>query len=106
MVQEEPEEASDDELAAEEEGIAAAEASTPDSAARDAQDAVVIKGICGQAICSMQDQGIYIDPAEEKMALRLFPCVSNLFVHIYSNHLNQFLERLLALHAVFMIVEH
>jgi hypothetical protein len=66
---------SDDELAVEEEGIAADAAAMPDDG-RDAHDSAIVKTTRGKAIEMMRLEGVDIDPGEEKMALQLFPRVS------------------------------
>ena len=63
---------SDDELAAEEEGIATDAAAMPDDG-RDAHDSAIVKTTCDKAIEMMRLEGIDIDPEEKKMALQLFP---------------------------------
>ena len=74
---EEEDDVSDDELAVEEEGIATAAASVPDDG-RGAHDDVIVITTRGRAIQMMKDKmGVVIDPEEEKMALQLFPRVSN-----------------------------
>jgi hypothetical protein len=71
----EPDDVSDDEIAAEEEGIATDAAATPDDG-RDAHDSAIIKTTRDMAIEMMRLDGVVIDPEENKMALQLFPRVS------------------------------
>jgi hypothetical protein len=74
-VADEPNDMSEDELVVEEEGIATDAAAIPDDG-RGAHDAVIVRTTREKAIEQMRLEGVEIDPAEEKMALQLFPKVS------------------------------
>lgn len=57
-----------------EEGIAT-DAGVEADDGRAAHDATVVRTTRQQAIEMMRDKGVVIDPAEEKMALQIFPRV-------------------------------
>jgi hypothetical protein len=84
-VVDEPDDESEDELVVIEEGIAADAASMLDDG-RATHDAAIIKTTRQQAIDLMSENGIDIDPEEEKMALQLFPQVSVTLYEIYNNY--------------------
>jgi len=71
----EDDDTSDDELAVYEEGVATDAASAVDDG-QELHDAALLKTTRGQAIEKMRMNGVTIEPAEEKMALQLFPRVS------------------------------